>query len=273
MVRSTPARRSRTGIDVDSLRGLRVGRRPAGRSAVLVIGRAGAVCVSSRLTASAMTAKHGRTVADRLAHSGEPSCATPLPDEGLVTMPHHPLLQANACMPRSWKLQVSCVSSTDRRSAPGSPGRTRSRRGRPQGRTRRGCDRGVRPRAGMAFRRRTARAAGRCAARARSRVSAARGRIQSQRGRPVSPERVGAGAPGLGIECDVGSCGGAVGRRQWSSGRVLAGGAPPRRAQRERRAPGGSRRRVGTLRGSRRRCGDGSRAAREVGRAGQTRRR
>src|ERR1700733_4684493 len=122
MVRSMPALRSRAGNDVDSLRGLRVGRRPAGRSAALFIGRAGAVCVSSRLTASAMLAKHGRTVADRLTHSREPTGETRLPDEGLVTMPHHPLLQANACMPRSWKLQVSRVAPTDRRSAPGSPG-------------------------------------------------------------------------------------------------------------------------------------------------------
>ena len=55
-----------------SLRGLRVGRRPAGRSAALVIG------ARSRLRklaaqASAMPARHARTVADRLAHSGEPS--------------------------------------------------------------------------------------------------------------------------------------------------------------------------------------------------------
>jgi len=61
------------------------------------------------VTASAMPAKHGRTVADRLAHSGEPTGANPLPDEGLVTMPHHPLLQANACMPRSWNFR-SAVS-------------------------------------------------------------------------------------------------------------------------------------------------------------------
>src|SRR5580700_3704134 len=122
MVRSTPARRSRAGIEVDSLRGLRVGRRPAGRSATFVIGRAGADWVSSRLTASAIQVRHTRAVADRLAHSREPSGASRLPDEGLVTMPHHPLLQANACMLRSWKLLFSRVAPTDRRFAPGSPG-------------------------------------------------------------------------------------------------------------------------------------------------------
>src|ERR1700730_8987334 len=107
MVRSIPALRSRAGIAVDSLRGRRVGRRPAGRSEALFIGRAGAACVSSRLTVSAMLIRHARMVADRLAHSREPSGASALPDEGLVTMPHHPLLQANACMPRSWKLQAA----------------------------------------------------------------------------------------------------------------------------------------------------------------------